>query len=130
MVVFWAETLTGSLNLTWVVLWDNNAPTEISSTPNWNPEYFYDGYRTQEFTITFKDYEKDEVSYTITVQTDWGSTDPLSGEILSLHYDSNNEAVINFIYSAPNNNVWNKKITITLNDGVNVVSYDIDVYIL
>jgi hypothetical protein len=124
-IVFPATNFTLS-----AIVWNGNyAPNVISVNPNGNPEILAKS-SVQNFSLTFKDNEKNNVSYTITPETNGGSANPTSGNITSWNYNASNEATINFAYSAPSTAVGNKKITITLNDGVNAtVSYDIKVFI-
>ena len=109
------------------VVWNiNHSPVIISILPNGNPELLASN-SLQNFSITFKDDETNDIFYTITTETNWWYTSPISWEIKSAHFVWN-EAKINFSYLAWSVS-WNKKITITLNDWPNVISKDINVYI-
>ena len=115
-------TLTG-------IVWSwNYSPTVLSVTPNGNPEILA-ASSMQNFSLNFKDQEKDSTTYTITPAASGGSSSPTSGTINTWDFETNSWATISFTYSAPSSAVWNKAITVTLNDGTNVVSYDINLYI-
>jgi hypothetical protein len=55
----------------------------------------------QNFSISFKDQEKDSTSYTITPEASGGSSSPTSGTINTGDFDTNSGATIDFTYSAP-----------------------------
>lgn len=106
----------------------NHSPVVTSITPNWNPQLIW-SKTLQNFILKFRDDEKNHIYYTITTEANGWYTNPISWEILTSKFDTNNEASINFSYLAPDTWVWYKKITITLNDWPNVISKDINVYI-
>jgi hypothetical protein len=109
------------------VVWNiNHAPVIVSILPNWNPEII-ENNSLQNFSITFRDDELNHMYYTITTESDWGYTSPISWEITVSQYNWN-QANLNFSYLAPQI-TGAKKITITLNDWPNVVSKDINLYI-
>ena len=111
----------------WAVVWNiNHSPVIISIIPNNNPELL-SANSLQNFSLTFRDDEKNEIYYTITTQTNWWYTSPISWKILTSEFNWN-EAKISFTYLAWTD-TWNKKITITLNDWPNVISKDINLYI-
>ena len=104
----------------------NHAPIIISITPNNNPKLLASN-SLQNFSILFRDDEKNHIYYTITTEVDWWYTSPISWEISLTDYLWT-EAKINFSYLSWDN-TWTKKITITLNDWPNVISKDINLYI-
>jgi len=104
----------------------NSAPVILNISPNWNPEALPTN-TLQNFSITVKDAEKDNITYTYTAQ-DWNTT-PISWTILTSSYDVNNQVIINFSYLSPSVAVWTTKITLTINDWVNVIYQDINLYI-
>ena len=116
------------LNVTGRVWNLNAAPSVISVTPNSGPELL-SAWSLQNFVLKFRDNEKDNISYTITVQTNSGSVTPLSGTVSSWSFDVNNEATINLSYLAPVSAIWASNITVTLNDGPNITSYNIGLFI-
>ena len=102
----------------------NTAPMIISISNNWNPEAIENG-ASQTFAVVIQDAENDTITYTATPQD--GSASPISWTVSS--YDWNNRATINLTYLAPGSTDLTTKITLTLNDGANVVSEDINLYI-
>ncbi len=109
------------------IVWNlNHSPLVISVTPNNDPKLLKTN-ALQNFSLYFRDDEKDTVYYTIT-PVDW-YTNPISGVINSADYDSLSGAYINFAYLAPNTNVWLISVNIILNDWPNLVSKDINLYI-
>jgi len=83
----------------------------------------------QNYSIKFRDDENDEVTYTVTPETDWWTITIDNWTILTGDYDWNNEAYIFFEYIAPYSAVWAKTITVTINDGSNVTIKTLNVYI-
>ena len=85
--------------------------------------------KIQNYTLSFRDDEKDTVSYTIT-PTD-GYTNPISGTINPGDYDSGSGAYVNFTYLAPATVPAGNltTATVTLNDGSNLVNKVINLYI-
>ncbi len=85
--------------------------------------------KIQNYTLYFRDDEKDSVTYTITPVD--GFTNPISGSVGSVSYDTASGAYINFTYlspatiPAPNPTT----VTVTLNDGTSLVSKDIHLLI-
>lgn len=122
-----ADTLT----LSAVVGNSNHAPVITLVTPDLDPNYLAQSVEwnlvKQNYTIKYRDDEKDEVTYTITTETDWWAVNPTSWTISS--YDINNEANIFFEYISPTSSVWLKKITVTISDWPNVTIKTINVYI-
>lgn len=109
------------------VVWNiNHAPIIISITPNGDPELLAKD-SLQNFSIRYRDDEVNHTYYTITTETNWWYTSPISWEISSSDYVWD-IATIDFSFLAPTI-TWAKKITITLNDWPNVVSKDINIYI-
>lgn len=105
----------------------NHSPVVISVTPNNNPKLL-SADSLQNFVIRFRDDEQNHVYYTITTESNGWYTSPISWEITTSSYDSNNETTIDFSYLAWSV-TWVKTITVTINDGPNVISKDINVYI-
>lgn len=104
----------------------NYAPLILEVLPNSDPRILKVN-KTQSYTLYFRDDEKDEVYYTITPNT-WFSN-PISGTISSTHYDSNSGAYINFLYLAPPNpNAW-ESIIVTIDDGSNLISKKLNLFI-
>ncbi|MDD2892160.1 MAG: hypothetical protein PHQ95_04295 [Candidatus Gracilibacteria bacterium] len=83
----------------------------------------------QNYTIYFRDDEKDVVTYTITPAS--GYVYPISGTINSSSYDTQSGAYVNFTYLAPGSAPvpYLTTITVTLNDGVNVINKILNLYI-
>lgn len=104
----------------------NHAPVIINVIPSSNPKILQNK-SLQNFSLYFRDDEKDTVYYTITPR-DWYTT-PTSWVINSSNYDSASGAYINFSYLAPSTGVWNSSVNIIINDGPNVISKDINLYI-
>lgn len=127
------STNADSLTLSAVVGNSNHAPVVTEIIPNSNPRYLNNSTNTtlvkQNYSIKFRDDENDEVTYTITTQTDGWAVNPTSWTILSSEYDSNNEAYIVFEYISPTSEVWLKTITITISDWPNVTVQTLNVYI-
>lgn len=104
----------------------NHAPVILSVIPDSNPRFLRVN-RTQSYTLYFRDNEKDTVSYTMTPAN--GFTHPISGTIEASNYDASSWAYINFLYLAPSIPVENETITLTINDGSNVISKELHLYI-
>ena len=104
----------------------NQAPVITQITPNWTTELLA-ANSLQNFSLTFMDNENNHIYYTITTETDWWYTSPISGEISQSDYNWN-LANIDFTFLAWTT-IWDKTITITLNDWPNVIFKDINVYI-
>lgn len=111
----------------------NHGPVVTSVVPDLNPNYLevsdWWNLVKQDYSIKFRDDEKDEVTYTITTETDWGAVNPTSWTILTTNYDVNNEAYITFEYISPTAPVWAKEITITISDWPNVTIKTLNVFI-
>lgn len=106
----------------------NHAPVILSVTPASDPKLLGMN-KIQNYTLYFRDDEKDAITYTITPVS--GYTNPISGTVNPAAYDGANGAYINFTYlspsavPAPNPTT----ITVTFNDGSNLVNKDIRLYI-
>ncbi|MDP2103968.1 MAG: hypothetical protein Q8K26_03540 [Candidatus Gracilibacteria bacterium] len=117
-----------SVNVSAIVGAINHAPVVLSVTPSSNPKLLGTN-KIQNYTLYFRDDENDTVTYTITPVS--GYTNPISGAINPADYDGANGAYINFTYlsasavPAPNPTT----VTVTLNDGSNLVNKDIRLYI-
>lgn len=109
------------------VVWNlNHSPVVLKVIPNNNPKLIKaDGL--QNFSLYFRDDEKDLVYFTIT-PADW-YTNPISGVINPSDYDSASGAYVNFSYLAPSTKNLTTSVNIILNDWPNVVSKDINLYI-
>jgi len=85
--------------------------------------------KIQNYILSFRDDEKDTVSYTITPAD--GYTNPISGTINPGDYDSGSGAYVNFTYLAPATVPAGNltTATVTLNDGSNLVNKVINLYI-
>ena len=71
--------------------------------------------------------ERDAITFTVTPQD--GFSAPLSGHIAASAYDSSSGAYVRFTYRAPETAVGTSEITVTLNDGSNVTTKTIGLYI-
>lgn len=123
-----ADTLT----LSAVVGNSNHTPIVTEINPDLNPNYLSHSTGTdlvkQNYYIKFRDDEKDNVTYTITTQSNWWAVNPTSWTITS--YDTNNEAYIFFEYISPTTATFeNKTITVTISDWPNVTIQTLNVYI-
>lgn len=121
-----------SLNVSAIVGNSNHAPIITSVVPDSNPLYLSHSNGVlvkQNYSIKYRDDEKDEVTYTITTETNWWAVNPTNWTILTSSYDINNEAYIFFEYIAPTSDVWSKIITITISDWPNVTVKTLNVYI-
>ena len=110
------------------VVWNiNSAPIILNVNPSSNPRILATN-KTQSYTITLSDKEKDTIYYTITPE-DW-YTNPISWIINPSDYIWDN-AYINFLYLAPATvPSWDtSKITVTINDWPNVIVRDLNLYI-
>lgn len=128
-ILFYYSNFAFALNSVVVsaVVWNlNHSPVIISVVPNNNPKVLKNT-SLQNFTIYFRDDEKDTVYYTITPR-DW-YTNPTSWVINHSNYDSGSGAYINFSYLAPSSAVWNSSVNVIINDWPNVISKDINLYI-
>ncbi len=109
------------------VVWNlNHSPVVLTVVPNNDPKLLKTN-ALQNFSLYFRDDEKDTIYYTIT-PLDW-YTNPISGIINTSDYDSASGAYVNFAYLAPSTKVWTTSVNIILNDWPNVVSKDINLYI-
>lgn len=120
-------TIAASSVVVSAVVWNvNHAPVVIEVLPDSNPKLLKRN-ALQNFTLYFRDDEKDIVYYTITPK-DW-YTNPINWTINISNYDSSSGAYVNFSYLAPSTNVWNTNVNIVLNDWSNIVSRNINLYI-
>ncbi len=109
------------------IVWSiNTAPLIIDVNPNDEP-WILERSNIQNYSIYFKDKEKDVVYYTIT-PLNWFAN-PISWVIDSSDYDTSSWAYIRFVYLRPSWEFPDEKITVTLNDIVNVVNRDLSLYI-
>ncbi len=128
-IFFYYSNLTLALNSVVVsaVVWNlNHSPVVINIVPSNNPKLLKTN-SLQNFSLYFRDDEKDIIYYTITPK-DW-YTNPINWIIYSSDYDSTSWAYINFAYLAPSIKAWNSNVNIILNDWPNIVSKDINLYI-
>lgn len=106
----------------------NHAPVVLSLAPSSDLKMLGRS-KIQNYTLYFRDDEKDAVSYTITPAD--GYTNPISGTVNPGDYDSGSGAYVNFTYlspaTAPAGNLTTT--TVTLNDGSNLVNKVINLYI-
>lgn len=125
---FFFVSANQSVQVTAVVGNMNHSPVVVSLSPSSNPKLLGQN-KIQSYSLYFRDDEKDTVSYTITPGS--GYVNPLNGAISSPEYDSASGAYIHFTYlspasiPAPNPTT----VTVTLNDGLNLVSKDIHLLI-
>lgn len=106
----------------------NHSPIIVSLSPGSDPKLLARS-KIQNYTLYFRDDEKDTVTYTITPAS--GYTNPISGTINSASYDAGSGAYVNFTYLAPSSiPVTNPTtVTVTLNDGTSLVNRDIHLFI-
>lgn len=106
----------------------NHSPVVLSVTPSSDPKMLGVS-KIQNYTLYFRDDEKDAVSYTITSAD--GYTNPVSGAVSASNYDSGSGAYVNFTYLAPATVPAGNltAVTVTLNDGSNLVHKVINLYI-
>lgn len=106
----------------------NHSPVITTLTPSGDPKLLGRD-KIQNYTLYFRDDEKDTVSYTITPVS--GYTNPVSGTVNPSDYDSQSGAYINFTYLSPSATPTPNPttVTVTLNDGPNLVNKDIHLYI-
>ena len=87
--------------------------------------------KIQNYTLYFRDDERDTVSYTITPSLNGGYTNIINGTIHPSDYNAGSWAYVNFTYlspaSSPSPNPTT--VTVTLSDGSNLVNKDIHLYI-
>ncbi|MDD5197596.1 MAG: hypothetical protein PHN60_01910 [Candidatus Gracilibacteria bacterium] len=118
----------GSVGVSAVVGSLNHSPTIITLTPSSDPKLLGTS-KIQNYTLYFRDDEKDTVYYTITPVN--GYANPISGTVNLSDYDSGSGAYVNFTYlspaTIPTGNLTT--VTVTLNDGPNLVNKDIHLYI-
>jgi len=134
-ILIWINTAIAAENYTIsaIVGNSNRAPVVTEYLPA--TETIYLAYSViwtlvkQNYSIKFRDDENDEVTYTVTPETDWWTITIDNWTILTGDYDWNNEAYIFFEYIAPYSAVWAKTITVTINDGSNVTIKTLNVYI-
>lgn len=106
-------------------VWNTNSmPVITNINPSSNPRIIKIN-KTQTYKITVKDTDNSKLTYTITPKD--GYTNTISWEIELL----NNTWYINFLYLSPNNIPnWNYSyITLTINDGQNVLTQNLNLYI-
>ena len=106
----------------------NNSPVVISTNPSSNPKLLWKS-KLQNYTLYFRDNEKDPVTYTITPRA--GSSNILWGSISKVQYDSASGAYVTFTYLSPSSipSPNPTSITITFNDGFNLVTKQLNVYV-
>lgn len=88
----------GSVGVSAVVGSLNHSPVITTLTPSSDPKLLGTN-KIQNYTLYFRDDEKDTVSYTITPMD--GYTNPINGTINPGDYDSGSGAYINFTYLSP-----------------------------
>lgn len=117
-----------SVQVTAIVGSLNHAPVVTAVSPSNNPKMLGRN-KIQNYTVTFRDDEKDIVYYTITPVA--GYANPTSGVINPSDYDSGSGATINFTYLAPVTlpSPNPTSVTVTLNDGPNLVNKIINLFI-
>ena len=106
----------------------NHSPVILSVNPHSDPKIL-GVTNIQNYSLYFQDDEKDTISYTITPLN--GYTNPISGTISTGSYDSASGAYITFTYLSPATPPAGNltTVTITLNDGANLVNKDLHLYI-
>ena len=102
------------------------APVIISVSPSSNPKLLARN-ALQNFSVSFRDQTKSTVYYTVTAAS--GFVNPSSGVVTS--YDSSSGATVSFLYLAPSSVPATNPtaITVTLSNGPNVVTRNINVYV-
>lgn len=106
----------------------NQAPLILRVNPNWDP-WILEKNKIQNYTIYFKDNEKDTIYYTITPQWNSWFVNPISWVINTSNYDNNKWAYINFLYLSPASPNPSASIILTLNDGPNVTFKKLNIYV-
>ena len=101
-------------------------PVVISVDPNSDPKLLGTS-EVQRFSLYYQDADRDPVTFTVTPQD--GFVAPLSGHVSKNTYDSSSGAYIHFTYRAPDRAVGTSEVTVTLNDGSNVTTKVIGLYI-
>lgn len=106
----------------------NHSPVVLSVSPANDPKLLSRN-KIQNYTLYFRDDEKDTVTYTITPVS--GYANPISGTISTTDYDSASGAYVNFTYLSPANLPAPNPttVTVTLNDATNLVNKDIHLLI-
>lgn len=130
---YWDKTMAAdTLSVSAVVGNSNHKPVVIETNPDLNPNYLAHSSWTdlikQNYYIKFRDDEADDVTYTITTQSDWWAVNPTSWTITD--YNVNNEAYIFFEYISPTiatNDI--RTITVTISDWPNITIQTLNVYI-
>ncbi len=106
-------------------VWNTNSmPVITNINPSSNPRIIKIN-KTQTYKITVNDTDNSKLTYTITPKD--GYTNTISWEIDLL----NNTWYINFLYLSPSSIPnWNYSyITLTINDGQNVLTQNLNLYI-
>ena len=117
-----------SVQVTAIVGSVNHSPVIVNISPSSDPKLLAKN-KIQNYTLYFRDDEKDIVSYTITSVS--GYANPISVTISATDYDSSSWAYVNFTYLAPSSTPAPNPttVTVTFNDGTNLVNKDIHLYI-
>ena len=117
-----------SVQVTAIVGSINHSPVVLTITPSSDPKLLGRN-KIQNYTIYFRDDEKDTAYYTLTPVA--GFTNPISGTISPASYDSQSGAFITFTYLSPATipSPNPTTLTVTLNDGPNLVNKDIHLQI-
>lgn len=117
-----------SVTVTAIVGAINHAPVILSVTPSSDPKLLGRN-KIQNYTLYFRDDEQDAITYTITPVS--GYTNPISGTVNPTDYDGSDGAYINFTYLSPSTTPAPNPttVTVTLNDGSNLVNKDVRLYI-
>jgi hypothetical protein len=125
---FFLVSATPSVFVSAVVGLGNHAPIIQTIIPSSDPKLLGRN-KIQNYSIYFRDDEKDTVTYTISPMD--GYVNPLNGAINRSDYDTFSGAFINFTYLAPGGIPLSNPttITITLNDSTTLIHRDIHLYI-
>ena len=106
----------------------NHSPVVLSVAPSSDPKLLAVN-KIQSYSLYFRDDEKDAISYTITPESGYVNT--INGTISPADYDSLSGAYVHFTYLSPSASPTPNPttVTMTLNDGTNIVNKDIHLYI-
>ena len=126
--VCFAFAATPAIQVSAIVGAINHAPVVLTVLPSSDPKLLARG-KIQNYSVYFRDDEKNTMYYTVTPVSGFAS--PISGTISPTDYDSASGAYVNFTYLAPSTTPAPNPttVTVTLNDGPNLVNKDLRVYI-